>query len=177
MKSALYPTFAILMVLAVVLPACAAEKASSVPQAAACQAATAAPDRIDVILENMKEHTSQLKSYQADVEYIFLQPLLESKTVKKGKLYYIRSDDTSKLRISFDTLIQDEEEPQQYKEIYIFDGQWLTQVDYQIKQVTKRQLAEPNEPVDAFELAKRNFPIIGFNKPEELKEQFDASDP
>jgi len=36
-----------------------------------------------------------------------------------------------------------------------------------------RQLAEPNQPVDAFELVSENFPIIGFNKIEDLKKQFE----
>jgi outer membrane lipoprotein-sorting protein len=159
--------------MALALPARSAEHCTAAAQANACQINRTAADPVDAILSDMKEQTSQLTSYEADVEYIFLQPLLESQTVKKGKLYYMKSDDTSKLRISFDTLIQDDEEPQQYKEIYIFDGEWLTQVDYQIEQITKRQLAEPNEPVDAFELAKRNFPIMGFNNPEEMKQQFD----
>ena len=72
---------------------------------------------------------------------------------------------------------------QKYGEQYIFDGQWLTHIDYQIKQVQKRQLAEANEPtrqtdggqVDAFELAKRNFPLIGFDKTEDLQQQFDIN--
>jgi outer membrane lipoprotein-sorting protein len=44
-------------------------------------------------------------------------------------------------------------------------------------------LAEANEPthqtnggqVDAFELAKRNFPIIGFSRTEDLKKEFDVN--
>ena len=44
----------------------------------------------------------------------------------------------------------------------------------QIKQVTKKQLVEPNEPVDAFELARRNFPIVGFTKVQELQKQFNT---
>jgi outer membrane lipoprotein-sorting protein len=41
--------------------------------------------------------------------------------------------------------------------------------------VQKRQLAEANEPIDAFELAKRNFPLIGFDKTEDLQQQFDIN--
>jgi outer membrane lipoprotein-sorting protein len=130
---------------------------------------------VNSILDALRQKTSRLKSYQCRLEYLFSQPVLESKTLRTGKLYYARFGDGSKLRINFDVLSQDDGPQQKYVEQYIFDGRWLTHVDYQIKQVQKRQLAEANEPVDAFELAKRNFPIIGFDKTEDLKNDFDVN--
>jgi outer membrane lipoprotein-sorting protein len=137
--------------------------------------ADANTDPLDNILKGLQNAAGNLKSYQCKVEYLFSQPVLESKTLKTGTLSYLKSDSQSKLRIDFDTLSQDEGPQQNYKDCYIFDGLWLTHIDYQIKQVQKRQLAEPNEPIDAFELAKRNFPIIGFGKTEDLKKQFDVN--
>jgi outer membrane lipoprotein-sorting protein len=128
---------------------------------------------VDAVLKQLNQKTAALKSYQSQIEYLFSQPLLESQTLRKGMLYYQRSDGESALRINFQTLKQDDEEEQKYIEHYIFDGVWLTHIDYQIKQVKKHQLAEPNEPVDAFELASENFPIIGFSKVEELKREFE----
>ncbi len=130
---------------------------------------------VSSVLDNLRQKTSQLRSYQCEVNYLFSQPVLESKTLRTGKLYYAQLGDSSKLRINFDTLTQDENPPQKYGDQYIFDGQWLTHIDYQIKQVQKRQLAEANEPIDAFELAKRNFPLIGFDKTEDLKKEFDVN--
>jgi outer membrane lipoprotein-sorting protein len=130
---------------------------------------------VTAILDALSQKTSELRSYQCKVEYLFSQPVLDSKTLREGLLYYAKSGDKSKLRINFDTLKQDEESEQKYIEHYIFDGQWLTHIDYQIKQVQKRQLAEANEPIDAFELARRNFPIIGFSKTEDLQQQFEVS--
>jgi outer membrane lipoprotein-sorting protein len=133
------------------------------------------PNSVSGTLDALKQKTNQLKSYQCKIEYLFSQPVLESKTLRKGTLSYARFGDGSKLRINFDTLTQEDGPQQNYKECYIFDGQWLTHVDYQIKQVQKRQLAEANEPIDAFELAKRNFPLIGFDKTEDLKKEFDVN--
>ena len=116
-----------------------------------------------------------MRSYQCRMEYLFSQPVLESKTLRTGTLCYARFGEASKLRIGFDTLTQDDGPQQNYKECYIFDGQWLTHIDYQIKQVSRRQLAESNEPIDAFELAKRNFPIIGFSKTEDLEREFEVN--
>jgi outer membrane lipoprotein-sorting protein len=130
---------------------------------------------VDNILDGLQKAAAGLKSYQCKVEYLFSQPILESKTLRIGDLLYARFGNGSKLRINFNTLSQDDGPQQNYKECYIFDGLWLTHIDYQIKQVQKRQLAEADEPIDAFELAKRNFPIIGYGKSEDLNKQFDVN--
>jgi len=130
---------------------------------------------VEVVLEKLKKQTGELKSYQSRIEYKFSQPLLESETLRKGILYYQRAGGKSALRINFQTLRQDDEEEQKYIEQYIFDGVWLTHIDYQIKEVRRYQQAEPNQPVDAFELARENFPIIGFSKTEDLRKEFEIS--
>jgi len=128
---------------------------------------------VDGILRNLSQSTAELKSYQCRIEYKFSQPLLESETLRKGVLYYQRCDGKSALRINFQTLKQYDEEEQKYIEQYIFDGVWLTHIDYQIEQDKPSQQTEANEPVDAFDLVSRNFPIIGFSKIEDLKKQFE----
>jgi outer membrane lipoprotein-sorting protein len=130
-------------------------------------------DSVETVLERLKKQTGELKSYQSQIEYKFSQPLLESETLRKGVLYYQKSDDKSALRINFQTLKQDEEPEQKYLEQYIFDGVWLTHVDYQIEEVKRYQRSEANEPVDAFELVSANFPIIGFGKVDDLKKEFE----
>jgi len=128
---------------------------------------------VDVVLNQLSRRTKQLKFYEARVEYKVIQPVFESTTLRKGALYYAKSGRKSKLRADFKTLKQDDEKEQKYREEFIFDGVWLTRINYQIKQVSMHQLAEPNKPVDAFELAGRNLPIVGFAKIEDLKKQFD----
>jgi outer membrane lipoprotein-sorting protein len=142
-------------------------------EAARAGANSVAKPQVEVVLERLKKQTAELKSYQSQIEYRFSQPLLESETLKKGVLYYQRSEGKSALRINFQSLKQDEEEEQKYIEQYIFDGIWLTHIDYQIKEVKRYQKTEPNKPVDAFELASENFPIIGFSKAEDLKKEFE----
>jgi len=130
-------------------------------------------DAVEAVLKQLSLKTKQLKSYQCQVGYRFIQPLFESQTLRKGVLYYAKSGKKSKLRINFGTLKQDDEKEQKYREEFIFDGVWLTHINYQIKQVRMHQLAEPNKPVDAFELAGKNLPIVGFAKIEDLKKQFE----
>lgn len=128
---------------------------------------------VKVVLERLKRQTSELKSYQGQVEYRFIQPLLESETLRKGILYYKKSDGKSALRMNFQTLKQDDGEQQKYIEQYIFDGVWLTHIDYQIEEVKRYQKARPDEPADSFELVSENFPIIGFSNVEELEREFE----
>ena len=124
-------------------------------------------------LKELRKRTEELESYECAIEYLFSQPLLESKTLRKGYLYYQKFGDKSKLRINFETLQQDDFKEQKERNQYIFDGVWLTVLDYRIKAAKLIQQAEPNEPVNAFELARRNFPIIGFSSTEDLKKDFE----
>jgi outer membrane lipoprotein-sorting protein len=143
--------------------------------AAVSEKTTADANSVQTILRNLNQQTASLNSYQCQLEYCFSQPLLQSQAVRTGVLYYLKSDKRSNLRINFQTLQQDEEKQQKYIEQYIFDGVWLTVIDYQIKEVKKYQLAEPNNPADAFELATNNFPVIGFSASQDLEKDFGVS--
>jgi len=150
--------------------ACAFGKASEPAKPDAAKA-----DAVDAVLKELNAKTLDLKTYQGLLEYKFLQPLLESEAMRKGALYYAKFGEKSKLRINFQTLKQDDEKEQKYIEHYIFDGIWLTQINYQIKAVRRYQLAEPNEPMDAFSVASRNLPLIGFTKTDDLKKEFEVT--
>jgi outer membrane lipoprotein-sorting protein len=131
------------------------------------------PNSVDAVLQQLNKKASEIKSYEGQIEYKYIQPLLESEALRKGVLYYAKLEGKSVLRINFETLKQEDEEEQKYIEHYIFDGTWLTQINYQIKAVKRYELAEPNKPIDAFDVASRNLPILGFTKIEDLKKQFE----
>ena len=147
-------------------------------------------DPVDAVLEQLNKKTSELKSYQGQIEYKFIQPILESEALRKGVLYYSRFGGESALRINFNTLKQEDEEEQNYIEQYIaldgarlthsnyqFKGIWLVHLDYEFEEAKYYQLAEPNDPnksADVFDLASKNLPILGFSKIEDLKKQFDV---
>jgi len=135
--------------------------------------ASADPNSVDTVLKKLSCNTSQLRFLQADIEYVFSQPLFESKTVRKGRIYYKKDSGSSALRMNFATLKQDDEKAQKYLDEYLFDGVWLKHIDYQVKQLKCYQQAEPNKPIDAFELAKKTFPLVGFGKAEQLYKNFD----
>ncbi|MHC4646078.1 MAG: LolA family protein [Planctomycetota bacterium] len=140
---------------------------------------TGQPDPIEHILKELRQTAEKLESYQANVEHLFKQPAFDSQTLRKGILYYARFGRESRLRINFQTLAQDDEKEQKYVEHYVFDGISLSQIDYQLEACKRIELVDPNvlkdtnEPVDAFDLVSRNFPIVGFSRTEDLKKEFE----
>jgi hypothetical protein len=147
-------------------------------------------DPVDAVLEKLNKKTRELESFECRIEHKYIQPLLESQAVRKGVLYYMRSQGKSALRVNFTTLQQEDEKEQKAVEQYIvldgswlthptykFQGIWLVHIDYQIEELKYYQVAEPvdsNKPVDVFDLASKNLPMVGFTKTEELKKQFEV---
>ena len=133
------------------------------------------PNEVDLAVKNLQDRAAGLKSYQARVDYTTNQTVLESLARRIGVLYYARSEGRSSLRIKFLTLQQNEEPEQRYVEEFLFDGVWLVIINEQTQRVERRQLAEPNEPIDAFSLASKHMPVLGFSKMEDLRKQFDVT--
>jgi len=132
-------------------------------------------NEVDLALQNLQAKAAELTSYQARLDYTTTQPLLESKTRREGVLYYAKAGDRSSLRMDFLTLQQDDEPKQNYVEQFLFDGVWLRIVNHQTRHVERRQMAEPNQPVDAFSLASKHMPVLGFSKTDDLQKQFDVT--
>ena len=146
---------------------------------------------VDTVLEQLNKKTSKLVSFQAQVEYKFIQPLLESQKLQKGVFYYARFGNDSKLRLNFKTSKIDDDNEEKYREEYIildggelpssgrkFKGIWAVQMDYEMESVRYIQLTEssdPNKPTDVFDLINNNFPMIGFSKIEDIKKQFEIT--
>ena len=139
------------------------------------QKAEQSDGEIEEILSKMNHATKQLKSCQAKLSYLFIQDpdLLDSKTLRNGVLYYQKKGNRSQLRIRFDDMKQEDFEPENRREEYLFDGVWLTRIDYKLKQIDLYQKAPKDKPIDVFELISNNFPLIGFSNIDQLRKDFD----
>jgi len=126
------------------------------------------------LLEKINTAAKNLKSCQAAVDYLFIQEpeLLDSRTLRKGMLYYQKNDKGSNLRLNFDTVKQDDGDLQAKKEHYLFDGVWLTKIDYTLRQIDQYQQSPADKPADVFEYISHNFPIVGFTGTATLQKQF-----
>ena len=127
------------------------------------------------VLEKLRQQTSTLTSFAADIEYLFIDDpmMVDSRTLQKGKFYFQKDKKRSRIRINFDKRKQDDED--EYKRIdqIIFDGVWLIRIDHELKTIVYDQQAEKDKPIEAFEFISRNFPMIGFTKTEKLEKNFE----
>ena len=148
-------------------------------------------NEVETVLKQLNQKTSELMSIQAQIEYKFIQPLLESEKLQKGVFYYAKIGNSSKLRLNFQTRTIDDEEEEKYVEEYIvldgaylshpghrFKGMWAVQIDYEMEGIKYIQLADaqdPNKPIDVFDLINKNFPMVGFSRVEDIKKQFEIT--
>jgi outer membrane lipoprotein-sorting protein len=132
---------------------------------------------LGLLLAKINIAAKNLKSCQAVVDYLFIQEpeLLDSRTLRQGTLYYQKNNKGSVLRLNFDTTKQDDGESQVKKEHYLFDGVWLTKIDYTLRQIDQYQQSPADKPADVFEYISHNFPIVGFTGTDTLQKQFVVS--
>lgn len=134
---------------------------------------------IEEILLKMNDATKNLKSCQAKLSYLFIQDpdLLDSKTLQNGILYYQEDNDRSQLRIRFDDIKQEDFDPENRREEFLFDGAWLTRIDFKLKQIDRYQKAPEDKPIGVFDLISHSFPLVGFSNIDQLKKDFDIQLP
>ena len=130
---------------------------------------------VDQMIQHIQEAGQRLTSFQADLIYDVNQPEMDSRFVRKGLIAYQRDPNHSFLRVAFYTLQEDDLPEVIRKEIFYFDGVWLTHVSYDAKSITQRQMTPEDQPADAFELASQSMPLVGFTDMDELTRHFDIS--
>jgi outer membrane lipoprotein-sorting protein len=159
---------------------CFGQGCSEVSAVKAAEAKETPVDKVDEILARLNRRSSEIKTYQCKLEHLSRQPLFDSQTLRAGRMWYLRGDKKSLLRVDFDTIKQDVEPEEKYVEKFFFDGVWLTRIDYQLKEVKRYQLVDPNkleagESVDAFDLLSEDLPIVGFTGSDKLKKEFNIT--
>ena len=132
---------------------------------------------LDGVLKKLHEQSEKLKTYQARISYLVIQlpGVIDSHSLRKGRIYYLKDKKGSNLRIDLLTLKQDEDDPIREKKQFFFDGVWFTEIDHPFKRVESWQQARPNKPKDVFEFISQYFPIVGFSKIQDLPKNFDIS--
>lgn len=139
------------------------------------KAQNTAPQTLEEILNKLTKTTKELTSLQANIEYKFIQDpeLFESTTTNLGKIFYQKTNQGSALRLSFQTRQEDDFEPEKYREEFIFDGIWLTRINFPLKQINMDQFATKNKPIEVFELISANLPLVGFSNIDKLEKDFE----
>lgn len=137
------------------------------------------PDKlsVDEIIEKLRLSNKKLKSYSAKIEYLLVADpvMINSKTLRKGNIYYRKDKKRSDLLISFNTIKENDAPAEKDLEIFLFDGVYLRIFDFQNKTINTYQKTEKDKPQDAFDLIGTEFPMIGFTKTDSLQREFHIS--
>jgi hypothetical protein len=122
-------------------------------------------------LEAARSRNLLLISAQADTDTI-----MGNTTTKSGKVWYqVKPDVSVRLRILFDKKQVGSKPAHEERREYLLDNGWLIDRDYLGKIETNRQVSQPGEKVNLFQLGKGPLPLpIGQDK-KDVHDQFDVT--
>jgi len=117
------------------------------------------------LMKAVAEKGQKLQSFSSNIMYSLTEDpdIFETTTVYTGTFRYLKTEKRQYAMIDFTTRQEDELPQEKYQQRYIFDGVWLTRIDYQLKQVNRDQVAAEDKPEDVFKLISKDFPLIGFS--------------
>lgn len=125
----------------------------------------AVPPELDTLLDKIEKTGAALKSFQADMLYQQEQLLIDTITIRNGKIYYQADEKTVRFRIHFADWVQkdmeDETSPPtvRFDEEFVFDGLWVTRRNERTKTIQRWEIAKKPRPREDFRLGKGPFPL------------------
>lgn len=155
-------------------PVSAEPKAVTVADHAPPQLSSGDP-AADAILDRLEAKGKAIKGLSCRLiyTYVTVEPV-EDKTTKKGTLLFARGEPNAKFLIRFTELIA-AGVIDRHEEHFLFDGEWLTELNQKSKSVIRRQIARKGERIDPFELGKGPFPLPFGQKRAEMLKQFEVT--
>jgi hypothetical protein len=161
-----------LAVLLAVPRARAIEPPPEAPDAASPGKDTTAP-RVDEILTKLERRSDGLKDIRCKVRFVEDDRINLSQRTKQGSILFMITDPNPNFLIHFERTEVDGVLGKQ--EWYLFDGHWLYEVLERIRQVTKREIVEPGEQIDLFDLERAPFPLPFGQRRETILRNFDVT--
>ena len=130
---------------------------------------------VDDVLDAMQAR-GDLKSFTADVAQEQKDGIHGYDTTVRGTaVFQMRPGGDARLHLVFNTKQKAGRATVKSKKEYLLDGGWLTDRDYPTKNETRRQVVQPGQKLNLFELGKGPFPLpIGQDKAK-VRLQFDVA--
>lgn len=146
-------------------------------------------ESVDDLLEALEVAGREIHSLVAKVQYTKVFAIEGDEQIRRGELFYVatpQSDQDTpadaaaqtppvrKFAVHFTWLKVggriDDDQPKSY----IFDGQWMLELDPVLKQYERRQVVPPGERFDPLRLGEGPFPLPIGQSRAEILERFDA---
>lgn len=143
-----------------------------------CQAQPTFESADDLLLA-LEEADRDLAELSATVLYVKTFVLAGDEHTRTGQLAFATSDDDSsespnrRFAIDFTKLRMGAIE-ETILERYVFDGEWLLEMDLEHKQFTRRQIVPPGENFDPLRIGEGPFPIPIGQRRDDILRRFDA---
>ena len=126
-------------------------------------------DGVSEILDTLEAKGAQLNGFTADVTYTKEDDLLGRREIRRGEVLYMKDGDNRQFAILFDTVIINRRKENQLRH-YVFDGQWLAEVDHANKQFIKQQIVAPGQTLDPLRIGEGPIPLpIGQRREDVLR--------
>ena len=130
---------------------------------------TSHEDGVIDILNTLEAKGAQLNGFTADVTYAKEDELLGRREIRRGEVLYMKDWDNRQFAILFDTVIINRRKENQLRH-YVFDGQWLAEVDHANKQFIKQQIVAPGQTLDPLRIGEGPIPLpIGQRREDVLR--------
>ena len=150
---------------------------------AAAAPASGSPLTAEGLLDLMEKADANLRSLAADIQYDKLDGVTGDRQVRRGKVFF--EDRTAadakpgqrrdrRFSVRFDTLyLGDVKRDEQ--QLFVFDGEWLTEVTPHVKQIIKRQVMPPGASFDPLKIGEGPLPLPIGQKKSDMLARFKVS--
>lgn len=129
--------------------------------------------QVDRILAALQQRSDDLRDIRCEVRFEEDDHLNLTKREKYGRLLFAMTEPNPHFLVQFDRTVVGGVTGK--REWYLFDGQWLYQAIERIAQVTRQEIAKPDEKLDLFNIEKAPFPLPFGQKKETILRNFDVS--
>ena len=138
------------------------------------------PAQLEQLLDRIEKVGAELKSFQADMLFRQEQILLDTVTVRNGRIYYQADNRSVYARIHFDDFLQKElddpnpPKPVKFDEDITFDGLWLVLRNARTKTIQSWEVSKNRRNLEAFRLGKGPFPLPFAIRKKDVIEHFEV---
>jgi outer membrane lipoprotein-sorting protein len=132
--------------------------------------------QIDQVLDELHDRGGTLKEFTADISEADSDTIMGNTTTKTGKVWYqVKPGGDVRLHLLFDKKQVGQRPAHEERREYLLNNGWIIDRDYPGMIETNRQVSQPGEKVNLFELGKGPLPLpIGQDK-KDVHEQFDVT--
>lgn len=123
---------------------------------------TSAPTPEMQILNRLEKAGDKFPAVTAKLTYVFRDRLVGDAEIRTGTVSYLRGKEKSPARfqVDFRTLqTSPKVKPLAHRQVYAFDGMWLSVLKYLPKQITRYQVARKGQRVEPLRIGRGPFPL------------------